>query len=349
MANNNGSHIDPDTIQNILMIRRGAIGDILFTLPSYYMLRANFPNSRISFFVKDRYAQVLKGFPGLDEVLIIKNSALKSKSIRNIAKLSIDLLHTIHHNNYQLAVDFVGHGEQALLLWLCGIKHRWGSIKAKSPKPFRRRLYTNMFIRQLPDMHLIDQHLKLLEQGGLTMFPVKNQYVVPQNHLEKAKALFAEWGLSLQKPTIFIQPFTGDGVPGKIWPLERYISLAEYWNSQGLQIVFGGGPAEREKLKDIAVRFPVAAGRSDFLTSVGLTALSSVAVGGDTGLLHAALAAGTRTVMAIGPTNYRRVGPYRHPKWAVRPPTGNVIEDISVEQMIEATKAALQDARTKEP
>lgn len=331
-----------DNIENILMIRRGAIGDIIFTLPAYYMLRANFPNSKISFLVKDVYSHVLRGFPGLDEILLIDNKVLSSKNILEIGKMSTDLFHTIRSNNYQLVTDFAGHGEQAFFLWLSGIKHRWGLIKSR--KPIRQWFYTNSFIRQLQDVHLIDQHLKLLEQGGLTPFPVKNQYVIPQDNLEKAKILFNNWGLSLQKPTIFIQPFTGDGIAGKIWPLERYVTLAEYWERQGFQILFGGGPSEREKLNDVKTRFPVAAGQADFVTSVGLAALSSIVVGGDTGLLHAALAAGKRTVMVVGPTNYQLIGPYRHPEWAVRPQTGILIENITVEQMIEATNTAINDA-----
>ncbi|CUH94502.1 hypothetical protein P22_0568 [Propionispora sp. 2/2-37] len=330
-----------DHIQNILMIRRGAIGDIIFTLPAFYMLKANFPNSKISFLVKDNYAEVLKGFPNLDEILIIKKKDLASKNIAKLWAMSSDLYHTIQRNNYQLAIDFVGHGEQAFFLWLSGIKHRWGSIKTR--KPLRQWFYTNYFIRELDNVHLIDQHLMLLEKGGLTRLPIKNQYVVPREHMDKAKKLFQHWGLSLQEPTLFIQPFTGNGVTGKIWPLERYVALADYWKERGLQVVFGGGPSERDKLNTVAAQYPVAAGQADFVTSVGLASLSSIVVGGDTGLMHAALATGRRTVMLVGPTNYKRIGPYQHPEWAVRPQSGNVIQDIGVEQVLEATSAALSE------
>lgn len=335
-----------DKIENILIIRRGAIGDIIFTLPAYYMLRSNFPNSKISFLVKDVYSHLLAGFPGLDEIITINNKVLSSRNILDVGKMSTDLFHTLRNNNYQLVVDFAGHGEQAFLLWLTGIKHRWGSINSNNP--VRKWFYTNTVVRKLQDVHLIDQHLKLLEQGGLTLFPVRNQYSIPQEKIEKASALFTNLGLSRQKPTVFIQPFTGDGIPGKIWPLERYVRLAEYWQNKGVQVLFGGGSAERIKLNDLATRFPVAAGQADFLTSAGLTLFSSIVVGGDTGLLHAALAVGTRTVMAVGPTNPQMIGPYKHPEWAVRPKTGNRIENISVEEMIQATEKAMNDAITKQ-
>ncbi len=328
-------------IKNILMIRRSAIGDIVSTLPAYYMLRDNFPNSKISFLVADSYSFVLKGFPGLDQVLTIDKKILASKSLPKLLKLVVDLHRTIRKNNYQLIVDYSGHAEHALLLRLSGAKHRWGTIgKGKS---LRSLFYTNTFTKQTRGIHKIDQNLKLLEQGGLKVFPIKNQYIVPQENLEKAKTLFSTWGLSLEKPTLFVQPFTGDGIAGKIWPLDRYVVLAEHWKSQGMQVLFGGGPSEREQLNEVAARFPVAAGQSDFLTSVGLAKLSSVVVGGDTGLMHAASAVGKRSVMILGPTDYEFICPYKHPEWAVKPQEGNLIQNISVEEVILATETAFKE------
>jgi ADP-heptose:LPS heptosyltransferase len=329
----------PDKIQNILMIRRGAFGDIIFTLPSYYMLKENFPHSKITYLVKDNYASVLQGFPGLDEVLVINKKEYGSHDLSKLWKVGTDLLHTIKEHHFQLAVDFVGHGEQAFLLWASGIKRRWGSIKTS--KPVRQWLYTDYHIRNHPNVHIADEHLKLLEKGGLTMFPVNNQYIIPKENMEKAKSLLTQLGLSLQKPTVYIQPFTGDGVPGKRWPLERYLALADYWQKQGVQVLFGGSPEERKLLSSVADRFPIAAGQADFVTSIALTALASLVLGGDTGLLHAATAVGKRVVMLVGPTNPHRAGPYCHPEWAVKPTNGKIIEDVSVEQVIAATTAAM--------
>ena len=323
------------------MIRRGAIGDIVSTLPAYYMLKDNFPNSKIDFLVNDVYSYVLKGFPELNKVLTIDKKVLDSKNLSQLRKLAVDLYRTIRKNNYQLIVDYSGHAEHALLSRLSGAKHRWGTIG--KGKTLRSLFYTNTFTKQTHGIHKIDQNLKLLEQGGLKVFPIKNQYIVPQENLEKAKTLFSTWGLSLEKPTLFIQPFTGDGIAGKIWPLDRYVALAEHLRSRGLQLLFGGGPSEREKLEEVATRFPVAAGQSDFLTSVGLAMLSSVVVGGDTGLMHAASAIGKRTVMILGPTDYEFICPYKHPEWAVKPHEGNFIENISVEQVILAVERAFKE------
>ena len=330
-----------NNIQNILMIRRGAFGDIIFTLPSYHLLKANFPNSKITYLAKSDYAEILKGFPGLDDVIIIRKKEYATKNVLKLWEISTDLFHTIKNRNFQLAVDFVGHGEQAFLLWACGIRNRWGSIKGN--KPIRQLFYTEYFSRNLANVHLADQHLKLLEKGGLKSFPVNNQYVIPTEYLEKAKYLFQQWGLSPEAPTLYVQPFTGDGVKGKMWPLDRYIAVADYWHKQGLQVLFGGGPGERELLSSVAGLFPVAAGQADFVTSIALTALSSFVLGGDTGLLHAATAAGKRVAMLVGPTNPFRAGPYQHPEWAIKPPVGTNIEDISVEQVIETTRTAFHE------
>ena len=330
-----------DNIKNILMIRRGAYGDIIFTLPCYHLLKANFPNSKITYLAKNNYAEILKGFPGLDDIITIKKKEYHTANPIKLWEIATDLFHTVKAGNFQLAIDFVGHGEQAFLLWACGIENRWGSIKTN--KPIRQFFYTEYFTRNQPEVHLTDQHLSLLAKGGLTHYPINNQYVIPEENLEKARYLFQEWGLSFDTPAIYIQPFTGDGVPGKMWPIERYAAVADYWRKQGVQVLFGGGPAERELLNSVAGQFPIAAGRADFVTSIALASLCSFILGGDTGLLHAATAVGKRVVMLVGPTNPLRAGPYRHPEWAVKPPSGTLIEDVSIEKVIEATQTAFDE------
>lgn len=330
-----------NNIQNILMIRRGAFGDIIFTLPSYYLLKANFPNSKITYLVKSDYAEILKGFPDLDDIIVVRKKEYTTKNILKLWEVSTGLYHTLKDRNFQLAIDFVGHGEQAFLLWACGIQNRWGSIKKNNL--VRRLCYSKYFTRNLENAHIADQHLKLLEQGGLKSFPVNNRYVIPKENVEKAKYLFQHWGLSMDVPTMYIQPFTGDGVRGKMWPLDRYAEVAMYWHKQGMQIVFGGAPSERELLNSVAGQFPVAAGQADFVTSIAVADLCSLVVGGDTGLLHAATATGKRVLMLVGPTNYLRIGPYGHPEWTVRPPSGNLIEDISIEQVLEGSRQAYRE------
>ena len=59
----------PRVGQNILLIRLGGFGDVLFTLPAVHLVRTSFPEARLSFLVAKEWAPLLGGFPGIESVL----------------------------------------------------------------------------------------------------------------------------------------------------------------------------------------------------------------------------------------------------------------------------------------
>ena len=56
--------------EKILIVRLSAIGDVVHALPALKSLRANFPDSEISWLVEDKASGVLSGHPDIDEVII---------------------------------------------------------------------------------------------------------------------------------------------------------------------------------------------------------------------------------------------------------------------------------------
>jgi ADP-heptose:LPS heptosyltransferase len=71
--------------------------------------------------------------------------------------------------------------------------------------------------------------------------------------------------------------------------------------------------------------------------------LSTVVVGGDTGLLHLALALGQRIIMLMGPTRPEDFGPYNRFDWTIVSEGSTDIKQIGIERVIEATAAALRE------
>jgi len=86
-------------------------------------------------------------------------------------------------------------------------------------------------------------------------------------------------------------------------------------------------------------KFPVAAG-TDMLTSCGLAARCAVTLGGDTGLLHMATAAGGRVIELEhkGASHY----PYGHRDWVLEPkPPGLLVADIEVGDVLAEIRRAI--------
>ncbi|HWI57443.1 MAG TPA: glycosyltransferase family 9 protein, partial [Bacillota bacterium] len=227
-------------------------------------------------------------------------------------------------NRFSLAVDFQGYGETALFTWCSGAPQRWGNCY----RPGRKWAYTRAITRD-NNLHPIEGHLALLRQAGLPAGSFANQFRLPGNALESAQNLFAKLGLHLARATVFIQPFTSS--PHKDWPLERYLASARHWRERGLQVLFGGGPADSAALEPARqAGFAVAAG-APLLQSAGLVSLSTVVVGGDTGLLHLAAAMDKPVVMIMGSTGPGTCVPFGNRHLAVVPPAGLPVAAVAPE------------------
>jgi ADP-heptose:LPS heptosyltransferase len=323
-----------NTNENVLLIRLRSIGDILLTLPAVHVVRDNFPGAKIAFLVSKEFVPIIAGFRDVDEVIALDRALYRRGNPKAIIVETFSLLRRLRRKKFSLAVDFQGYGETALLTWLTRAPRRWGSVY----QPARGWAYTHG-VRRDSLIHPAEWNISLLGQCGLQRGQVRNEFVLPDSALDEARRFFAAQGLDTAKPTLFVQPFTSS--PHKNWPLENYLALAGHWRERGLQILFGGGALELAALDPARdAGYPVAAG-APLPVAAGLMGLCSLIVGGDTGLLHLAVAMGKRVVMLMGPT--AQSSPFRHPDWAVRPPSGQAVSSIVAGTVIDACRQAFAD------
>ena len=109
--------------------------------------------------------------------------------------------------------------------------------------------------------------------------------------------------------------------------------------------MFSGGPGDRAKLQPVNQRgFTISAG-VPLLVTAGLIKLAELVVGGDTGLLHLAVAMGKRVVMLMGSAGPGSCHPFGHPEWAVVPPPGKPVAAVMPEAVNQACTAAVAEQR----
>src|SRR6185312_15445186 len=321
----------------ILVTRFKSMGDILFTLPAIHALRENFPRHQITFLTSREYMPLFAGFRDVDEVVSLDRSVLRSGNLLHWAQEMCSLMVLLHRKKFSLVVDFQGYGETALITRLTQAPQRWGTVY----KSLRSYAYTKG-IRRNPKIHPAESNLLLLKQCGLVVESARNEFAVPESALAEARQLFAKFELNAYRPSLFIQPFTSSAQ--KDWSLENFLTLANHWRNAGVQVLFGGGPADLPRLEP-AVRagFPVSAG-APLLVSAGLAKLCTVLVGGDTGLLHIAVAMNKRVVMIQGPHRHpERFYPFRRPDWKLMPAAKAPISTVSVREVINASQMAFAD------
>jgi ADP-heptose:LPS heptosyltransferase len=319
--------------ENILLMRLKSIGDIVFTLPAIHMIRENFPNAKITFLTSRENVPLLSGFREVDEIIAVDRAHFKSGNPRRIFTEAFFLMRRLWVGKFSLVVDFQGFGETAWFTRLSGAPRRWGNVYGSG----RRWAYTHG-VQRNNLIHFVDGNLSLLQQSGLRPGEISNNFFLPEDAATEARRFFVAAGLDPAKPTLFIQPFTSS--PHKNWPLDRYLAVARHWQSNGLQVLFGGGPAESLALEPVRqAGFVVSAG-APLLVTAGLAKLSTLILGGDTGILHLAVAMGKRVLMIMNSVLPGRPFPFRHADWAIAPPYDRVISNIRTDTVIQACEQA---------
>jgi len=281
-------------------------------------------------------AALLKGFRAVDEIIALDRARFQSWNPAQIVRSAYILLRGLRREPFSLAFDFQSYGETELMSWWSGAPERWGFAN----KAGRGWAYTGTSIRS-PEIHPVDWNLSLLRAAGLNAVSAPNEYFLPDEDLARGREYFRSHKLEASRPTLFLQPFTSN--PGKNWPLKNFLELAAHGRSAGWQIIFGGGPAESAALEPArAAGFVVAAG-APLMVSAGLMKLSGVVVGGDTGLVHLAVAMQKRVVMLMEFNTPGSCHPFQHPDWAVTAPVGKRMPDIEMGKVINVVERALAE------
>ena len=325
-------------MENILVIRLKSIGDVIFTLPAVAALRENFPAAKITFLTSKENAPLLCGFREVSEVVALDRAALRGGNPLRIAPEIFRLLRRLRTGRFSLTVDFQGFGETAWLAHLTGAPQRWGNVYGSG----RSWAYSRGLVRD-EKLHPADWNLQMLAQCGLKTSGIKNEFALPAEDLATARNFFVENKLDAGRPTLLIHPFTSTAQ--KNWPLENFLAVARHWRERGVQVIFAGGPADREPLGPVrAENFCVAASQP-LLVSAGLAQLATLTLGGDSGLGHLAVAQGKRVVMLMMHKNPGACVPFGHPDWAVVPPKPGRIREITLEAVLAETGRVVQGTR----
>jgi ADP-heptose:LPS heptosyltransferase len=314
--------------KNILLIRFKAIGDVVLTLPAVHAVRENFPAANMVFFTVSENTPLLQGFRDVNDVISLDRSALKSPW--RAGPEFFRLLRNLRGRKFSLVVDFQGYGETAWLTRLTGARERWGTVYGRG----REWAYTRG-LRRDESLHPADGNLSLLRACGLKITAIKNQFQLPADALAAANKIFAANKIDVTKPTLFLQPFTSS--PHKNWPLENYLAVARHWRTRGVQIIFGGGPGDLAALAPArAEKFLVLAG-VPLLVTGGLMELSTLVLGGDTGMLHLAIAQGKRALMLVSDLAPGRPILFQHRDWVIAAPDKRDLASITVEAVLAET------------
>ena len=286
---------------SVLVLRFGAMGDIIHTLPAVAHLRHTLPDSRIVWAVEPRWAPLLAGNPAIDRVVLLPLKAWRKNLLRGSAWAGLrGALRSLREERFDLAVDFQGLIKSAAMGRLSGARERAGFLPAELREPLAARFYTRSVT--VNRRHVVDKNLGLARgtvggEAGLAEFSLPPGSA--SERLPKGAFLLAS-------------PFAG--WRAKEWPLDRYADLAAIaWEQRRMPLVLDCAPADAESIESLGRRAPagaIIAHPSSLEELIGATRRARGVIGLDSGPLHLAAAMGAPGVALFGPTDPARNGPY---------------------------------------
>lgn len=193
-------------IKRILIVRLGAMGDIIHTLPALASLRQAFPRAYLAWVVDPKWGPLLDGNPSINRV--IPASAWRE----------------LRADRYDVVIDFQGLTKSAIVARLARSDRLFGFEKPRETPAswfYTDRAPTN-------SVHMVDQNLDLAAYVGAServrSFPLPPGS--PEGTLPAGEFVLAS-------------PIAGWG--GKQWPLEYYSVLGEKLQREyGLTLVLNG-------------------------------------------------------------------------------------------------------------
>jgi heptosyltransferase I len=267
----------------ILVVRLGAMGDILHALPAVRALKLGHPESPLTWVVEPKWAPLLEQNPFVDRVVTLQRDSLQGLA---------ETYRALRESSYLFAVDFQGLIKSALVAAAAQPAGIYGFDAGQVRERAAALFYGHRIFSS--SAHVVNRNLDLAAAAGATydgppVFPLPPGR--PEGDLPAGEFVLAS-------------PLAGWA--SKQWPLEHYRVLAERLRSElGIPLVLNGPPG--------APWGPIAPAIAHYSGLPGLihaTRRATAVLGVDSGPLHLAAALEKPGVAIFGPTDPARNGPY---------------------------------------
>jgi len=298
-------------LNRALIVRLGALGDIVHAIPVAAALRQAFPSAQIDWLVSAKHREILDLVPVVDRRVTINDRADAGGGLSLFGAVR-----ELRRRRYDVAFDLQGLIKSAVLARASGASRVVGFGRSNLREPLARVFYSTardsfgaegaqVFDRR-DSRHVVELNLGLLQAIGVNAstpaFPLDRvESAVASTILDRSGGRYA-----------LLNP--GAAWPNKRWPPGRFADVAVALRERhDLASVILWGPGERELAEETVQRSQGAAlltPQTSIADVVALARGARVMVSGDTGPTHIGAAVGAPIVGLYGPTRPARNGPW---------------------------------------
>lgn len=284
------------SVDSILVIRPGGIGDAVLLAPALNAIKERFPAASITILAERRNSGAFKLIPAITKTFLYDNPA----GLLNVLR-----------KRYDIVIDSEQwHRLSAVIARFISAEMRIGYDTNERGRQFTHR------VKYSHDDYEAISFLNLLEPIGLEAeFDPSVPFLTLSDKFNKEVNHFLA---GLNRP--FITLFPGASIPERRWGANRFRNIVLRLADQGIATVVVGGLQDRISGDEIisgtcGVNL---AGKTNLAGTASIISSSALLVSGDSGVLHLGVGLGIPTVSIFGPGISK--------KWAPRGDKHTVLE-----------------------
>jgi ADP-heptose:LPS heptosyltransferase len=274
-------------MSNILIIKLGALGDVIMSTSLINQIRKHHANDSLWLITSPAYADIFEQWKELKVVTFDRKHLVDNlKIIFWTRKMKFDRVYDLQSND-----------RTSIICALSGINN----IIGNHPRyPYN----THPQDKYAGQCHIYDRMLEVLASAGINTVHAPPQLMVS----EQGKTRVFEWlnnhGLQHGK-FVILHAGASSKHPEKCWPY--FEELAKTISQSGYKIIWAGSDTDAEKNKKLAEKTGIDASGVFSITDLAeLGKHARFAVTNDSGPMHILSASGIPVFAFFGPTNWRR-------------------------------------------
>jgi heptosyltransferase-3 len=293
-------------VRKILVIILRLIGDVLLSTPVCRALKENFPKARVTALVNSGTADVLKGSPLVDEIMVFDRGLKTGNSLERLPK-EVSFFREIRAKGFDMTVSLTSGDRAAIASYLSGARYRLAYHPGKSGLAGKKHFYTHL-AKKRDVGHKVLQYLDILRQFGIDTEDLSVEFSVPMDARAFARKAFKDRMPDANRKTVHIHPVSKR--LHKCWRDDFVAEVIRWLDEHGVSVVVTSSPEpmEMEKTESIISMLPEEA-RSRVIDLCGKTTIAELAAvseasdlffGVDSAPMHLAAAVGTPVVAIFG-------------------------------------------------
>ena len=254
-------------MKKILVIKHGALGDVVLSIYPLFSIRNNFKNYKFTILTESKYCELFKNIPFVDHIKIDNRKSIFY--FINYIRLCV----WFYKQNFDWVFDLQTSKRTNIYFYFFSIfsKFKWSGIAKKCSHP-----HLNLNRKSL---HTIERHKEQLRLAGISKVAKVNWKFLKSN-IDK---------FNLRNNLFLLIIGGAEHRPEKRWSIENYIILIRILNKKKIFPIVIGGIAEmkyfnEKKIPDIICKNLI--GKTNYLDLAEIARKSKWVVGNDTGPMH---------------------------------------------------------------